>query len=249
MEPLMGAELPDEPNLVPVGGYVDKEHRRCPGRISNPSTQNAAERDRVLRRFADFVGLGRDLVTRAEGRIRVGQFVRELLRDEQKVVGRYDATIVTSDPFPDRDVFSGAHPTLTGFWPAFTMAVNQQLRSGIGVETDREYKLLEIDVFSARKNDEALHYIQMTEGAVDDFRYGLAMNPHMKAFITHGWYDLMTPYYLSDRLRNLMRLDPSVAERATVRHYGGGHMFYQWEESRKAFTAAIAEFMADAAGR
>jgi hypothetical protein len=39
MEPLMGAELPDEPNLVPVGGYVDKEHRTSPGRISNPSTQ------------------------------------------------------------------------------------------------------------------------------------------------------------------------------------------------------------------
>ncbi|HUA26985.1 MAG TPA: hypothetical protein VMA54_22835 [Steroidobacteraceae bacterium] len=207
-----------------------------------------AERDRVLGRFADLVGLGKDLVTRAEGRIRVGQFVRELLRDEQKVVGRYDATIATTDPFPDREVFSGADPTLTGFWPAFTMAVNQQLRSVIGVETDREYKLLEIDVFSAWKNDEALHYIQMTEGAVDDFRYGMAMNPHMKAFITHGWYDLMTPYYLSDRLRNLMRLEPGVAERVTVRHFGGGHMFYQWQESRKGFTAAIASFMADAMG-
>lgn len=36
---LMDADLPDEPNLVPVGGYVDKEHRPSPGRISNPGTQ------------------------------------------------------------------------------------------------------------------------------------------------------------------------------------------------------------------
>ncbi|HUA26984.1 MAG TPA: DPP IV N-terminal domain-containing protein [Steroidobacteraceae bacterium] len=33
---LMNAALPDEPNLVPVGGYVDKEQRPSPGRISNP---------------------------------------------------------------------------------------------------------------------------------------------------------------------------------------------------------------------
>ena len=150
------------------------------------------------------------------------------------------------DPFPDRDQFAGADPTLTGFWPTFTTAVNRLLRSEIGVETTREYKLLEFEVTATWKNDEALHYIQMTQGAVDDFRFGMAMNPHMKAFITHGWYDLMTPYYMSDRMRNLMRLDPSVAGRVTVRHFGGGHMFYQWEESRKAFTTAVAAFMADA---
>ena len=74
----------------------------------------------------------------------------------------------------------------------------------------------------------------------------MALNPHMKAFITHGQYDLVTPYYASDRLRNLMRLDPQMADRLTVQHYGGGHMFYAWETSRHAFTAAIAAFVADA---
>ena len=28
----------------------------------------------------------------------------------------------------------------------------------------------------------------------------------------------------------------------TVEHFGGGHMFYAWEDSRHAFTAAIAKF-------
>ena len=70
----------------------------------------------------------------------------------------------------------------------------------------------------------------------------MSLNPHMKAFITHGRYDLVTPYYASDRLRNLMRLDPAMAGRLTVRHFGGGHMFYAWEDSRKEFAAAIAEF-------
>jgi carboxypeptidase C (cathepsin A) len=214
--------------------------------LASGAAMPAAERDHVLGRFADLVGLELGCVTRAEGRVRVEQFARELLRSEGKVVGRYDGTVTTSDPFPDRDVFAGADPTLSGFWPTFTTAVNRLLRSELGVETDREYKLLELEVIMSWKNDESTYYIEMTQGAVDDFRFGMAMNPHMKAFITHGWYDLMTPYYSSDRMRNLMRLDQSVARRLTVRHFNGGHMFYQWEESRKAFTAAITSFMADA---
>jgi hypothetical protein len=34
--------------------------------------------------------------------------------------------------------------------------------------------------------------------------------------------------------------------RLTVQHFGGGHMFYAWETSRHAFTAAISEFVANA---
>ena len=216
--------------------------------LTRGASMAAEERNRVLKRYADLIGLDLAFVTRAEGRVRITQFARELLRDRQKVVGCYDATILATDPFPDRDVYGGADPTLTGITTAFTMAINRQLRTEIGLETDREYKLLNHEVIFAWKNDEAIHYIQMTQGAVDDFRYGMAMNPHMKAFITHGWYDLMTPYYASNRLRNLMRLDPSVAGRLTVRHFGGGHMFYTWRDSRKAFTAAIGKFMADAMG-
>lgn len=174
-------------------------------------------------------------------------FVRELLRDERKVLGLYDTTITATDPFPDRvGDLSWPDPTLAGISPAYTMAVNRMLRSEIGVETDREYELLSYEVNTAWKDDAKPHAFASPPGATDDFRYGMALNPHMKAFITHGQYDLVTPYYTSDRLRNLMRLDPQMADRLTVRHFGGGHMFYAWEASRKAFTQAIASFVADA---
>ena len=206
----------------------------------------AAERDRILARLADLVGLPPDTVTRAEGRITIRVFTRELLRDERKVLGLYDATITVTDPFPDREPFAGPDPTLSGISPAYTMAINRQLRSEIGVDTDREYTLLSYEVNEAWKNDAQQHFFVPPVGATDDFRYGMSLNPHMKAFITHGRYDLVTPYYASDRLRNLMRLDPEMANRLTVRHFGGGHMFYAWEESRREFTAAIATFVADA---
>jgi hypothetical protein len=37
-----------------------------------------------------------------------------------------------------------------------------------------------------------------------------------------------------------------MAGRLTVRHFGGGHMFYAWEKSRREFTVAMAAFVAEA---
>ena len=214
--------------------------------LTRGASMPADERDRILVRSADLVGLPLELVVRAEGRITIRTFSRELLRDERKVLGLYDTTITVTDPFPDRESFTGPDPTLSGSTPAYTMAVNRLLRSEIGVETDREYAVLSYEVNTAWKIDTEQHAFAPAPGATDDFRYGMSLNPHLKAFVTHGRYDLVTPYFSSDRLRNLMRLDPQMAGRLTVRHFGGGHMFYAWESSRREFTEAIAAFVADA---
>ncbi|MFL6004783.1 MAG: S10 family peptidase [Gaiellaceae bacterium] len=214
--------------------------------LTRGASMPAGEREGVLSRLADLTGLPVELVTRAEGRIPINVFARELLRDERKVLGLYDATITATDPFPDREPFGGPDPTLAGIGPAYTVAINRVLRSEIGVETDREYTLLNYEVNQEWKDDDKRHFFIPPVGATDDFRYGMALNPHVRAFITHGQFDLVTPYYASDRLRNLMRLEPTIADRVTVRHFGGGHMFYAWEASRRAFTAAISEFVAGA---
>jgi carboxypeptidase C (cathepsin A) len=214
--------------------------------LTRGASMPATERDQILGRLADLIGLPSEIVARAEGRITIGVFTRELLRDERKVLGMYDATITATDPFPDREPFAGPDPTLAGIGPAYTMAINRQLRTEIGVQTDREYTLLSDEVNEKWRNDAPQHFFIPPVGATDDFRYGMSLNPHMKAFITHGLYDLVTPYFASDRLRNLMRLDPEMTGRLTIRHFGGGHMFYAWEDSRREFTAAITAFVADA---
>ncbi|HEV8623067.1 MAG TPA: peptidase S10 [Acidimicrobiia bacterium] len=203
------------------------------------------ERSAILTRLSDLTGLPVEIVFRCEGRVPIDTFARELLRDERKIVGLYDSTITATDPFPDRPSGSGPDPTLAGITPAYTMGVNRLLRVELGVDTDREYTLLSMEVNHAWKNDADHHAFDASiPGATDDFRYGLALNPHLRAFITHGRHDLVTPFYTSDRLRNLMRLDPATAGRLTVRHFHGGHMFYAWEASRQQFTTAIAEFIA-----
>src|SRR5207237_250799 len=71
--------------------------------LTRGASMAAEERERVLTRLADLVGLPVEMVTRAEGRVPTRVFTRELLRDERKVLGLYDATITATDPFPDRE--------------------------------------------------------------------------------------------------------------------------------------------------
>jgi carboxypeptidase C (cathepsin A) len=235
---------------TPLDDVLADAERFATGEYATLLTRGAsmpwAEREPILRRLADLVGLAPELVIRAEGRVAMGTFTRELLRDERKVLGLYDTTVTATDPFPDREEFGGPDPTLAGVDPVYMMAINRHLRSDIGVETDREYLLLSEEANEKWRNDAPEHFFTPPVGATDDFRYGMTLNPYLRAFITHGRYDLVTPYHSTDRLRNLMRLDPDMADRLTVRHFHGGHMFYAWEESRREFTAAIRAFVAEA---
>jgi carboxypeptidase C (cathepsin A) len=214
--------------------------------LARGAAMPADQREAVLTRLADLIGIDRDVVERSDGRIGMFTFIREMMRSERKVLGLYGATVTAVDPFPDREPFPGPDPTLAGFGSAFTAAVNRMIRTEIGVESERDYRLLSYEVNTAWKIDGPRHALAGQVGATDDFRYGMSLNSHLKSFVTHGYYDLVTPCFGSDRLLNLMRLDPSVAARITTKHFGGGHMFYAWEDSRIAFRDAIAEFVADA---
>ena len=159
------------------------------------------------------------------------------------MLGLYDASVTAVDAFPDREPFPGPDPTLAGYGPAFTSAINRLIRSEIGVESERDYRLLSYEVNNAWKVESPLSTLVNHVGSTDDLRYGMSLNPSMRTIITHGHFDLITPYYSSARLVNLMRLDPSVAERISLSNYDGGHMFYSWQASRQGFRDAIASFV------
>jgi carboxypeptidase C (cathepsin A) len=193
------------------------------------------ELQRVFARAADFLGLPVDLVERAHGRVPFWRFNRELLKSEQKVLGYYDATITGIDPFPDRERQEGPDPTLAGIERMFAGGINHLLRSVIGIESERRYELLSLDVNRAWKLDEERHAFAGPLGAMDDLRFAMSMNPDMKVLICHGYYDMVTPYFSSERLAEQMKLLPEQRANLFIRHFSGGHMFYTWDDSRKAF--------------
>jgi len=189
----------------------------------------------ILSRAADFLGLEQDLVVRAGGRVPFWRFARELLKDERKVIGFYDAAITSIDPFPDREMHEAPDPTLAGLEHVFASGINQLLRTTMGLDTERRYELISMDVNKAWKRDDDAHAFDLNIGATDDLRFAMSMSPDMKVFITHGWFDMVTPYFSSKRLIEQMKLVPSQRAKLSFKSFHGGHMFYTWDASRKAF--------------
>lgn len=225
------AKAKEEIEAFATGAYatslVAGHHRNVPSHL------------KTWKKAADYLGLDADLVIKSEGRIRFWRFARELLKDQSKIIGFYDASIVAIDPYPDREMHQAPDPTLTGIERIFASGINHLLRTLIGVQTDRRYDLISEDVNKSWKRDEQQHVFDSNVGATDDLRYAMSMNPHMKVLITHGLYDMVTPYMAADRLSSQMRLLPEQEKKLFVKHFSGGHMFYTWEKSRQQFTAWV----------
>ncbi len=200
------------------------------------------EQAKVFARGADFLGLPAELVRLAHGRVPFWRFARELLKSEQKVVGFYDATITGIDPFPDRDYHQAPDPTLASIERVFASGINHVLRAEIGIDSERRYELLSLAVNRDWKRDEPSHALWAPAGATDDLRFAMSMNPDMKVLIAHGYYDMVTPYFSSERLVEQMKLLPQQREQLCIRHFGGGHMFYTWDDSRRAFRDWVRSF-------
>jgi carboxypeptidase C (cathepsin A) len=200
------------------------------------------DRTEITKRMAELTGLSESFIENAGGRITAPQFCRELLKDQKRVLGLYDASLSTADPFPDRANFEGPDPSLLSIDPLFTAAINQQLRSTLKVDSELDYRLLCMEVFEKWKHEAAEHVFKTAVGAMDDLRYGMSLNEHMKVFIAHGYFDLITPCYATGRQAELMKLTDDQAQNLTTKNYNGGHMFYSWDSSRVAFRDDAARF-------
>ncbi|NKB66365.1 MAG: peptidase S10 [Candidatus Latescibacteria bacterium] len=216
--------------------------------LGQGASMEEGRRQRIYRAMARFTGLDEGLLQRSNGRVYGHVFARQLLADQRRYCGLYDASLTAVDPFPDRLQYEGPDPTLMAIDRVFRAAINAHLRQGLGVETELDYELLSLKVNRAWKQKGDDYYIRQAVGAMDDLRYGMVLNPYMQVAISHGYYDLITPYFSTERLVGLMKLDDSQRDNLTVQHYQGGHMFYTWAESRRAFAQGMRRFYRRAVG-
>jgi carboxypeptidase C (cathepsin A) len=186
---------------------------------------------------ARLIGLPDDELHRAEGRIDMARFARELLRDERRVCGVHDACATLQDPYPDRSKQEGPDPALFAIDRVFAAAINSHLRETLAVDTQRHYRLINFDVNHAWKRERDRHGLDARLGATDDLRYGMALNPYMQVSIIHGVYDLVTPYLASRRLAQLMKLTEAQKQQIELTNIEGGHMFYLRGDAREQFAA------------
>jgi carboxypeptidase C (cathepsin A) len=182
-------------------------------------------------RVADMTGLSVDALAETHGFIR-DDYVKNLHTGDHKIASHYDATFLSDDPYPETPVARGPDPILDGVIRGYGGTFVGYARDELGFKTDMTYNLLASDISGRWDWEQG----QRQPSVADDLRVLLALTPSFRLLIAHGYSDMVTPYADSRYvLQHLPHFDGE--ERAELKLYRGGHMFYLDPASRKAFTA------------
>ena len=205
------------------------------------SSLPADTRADVARRLSRYTGLSESYLGRADLRVTIARFVKELLRDERRTVGRLDSrfTGVDRDAAGETFEYDPSYATIQG---PYTATFNQYVRQELGFESDLSYEIL-ANLFErwSYKTFEG-RYVNVT----DTLRKALNQNPYLKVFVGSGYYDLATPYFATEYTLNHLGLEPAGQKNVTTSFYEAGHMMYVHAESLGKLKADLARFVARA---
>ena len=192
--------------------------------------RDTAAIERMSARVAQLTGLDPALVRRLAGRIDTRTFIRERNRHAGRIASMYDATVTGIDPDPNASSSHYEDPVLSGMRAPLSTAMTDLYGRILNWRVEEPYQLLNGRVNSRWDWDGA----RSKHEIVGELRGVLANDARMRILVTHGASDLVTPYF-----ENQMILDqlPAFAspERLKLSVYGGGHMFYSRDASRRAF--------------
>jgi carboxypeptidase C (cathepsin A) len=201
----------------------------------------AERKQQVAAKLARYTGLSLDYVLRANLRVEINRFTKELLRSERKTVGRLDSRFTGSDldAVGENPEFDPAAVSLDG---PYTAAVNDYLRRELGYESDVVYeRLAKVFPWSAAGYEN--QYVDVAE----PLRQEMVKNPALRVLITSGVFDLATPYFDAVYTVDHMGLPPALKGHVQIMRYQSGHMIYIRRSEQSKLKSDIARFLREAA--
>jgi carboxypeptidase C (cathepsin A) len=204
--------------------------------LNDGDRMSPAERKTAVAKLSRLTGLSTEFIDRAELRVDLELFQRELLRDQNVVVGRLDSRLTG----PGQRAASEStefDPAMATIRPPYTAAWYQYVRTELGYESDEDYHILGGGVHGWDFGSDN-HYADVTES----LRLAFEKNPHMKLYIGAGFYDMATPYFAAWYTLDHMAL-PEAAKANIRRHtYEAGHMYYIHLDSLRTMKRDVASF-------
>lgn len=185
------------------------------------SRLSAESRLRILSQLQRFTGLSADYLERNDLRLNIYRFIKELLRDQRRTVGRLDSRFLGID----RDAVGAEadfDPSYINIQGAYTAALNDYVRRELRFESDLPYEILTGKVWPWNYEQFQNQYVDVAE----TLREALSRNQHLKVFVANGYYDLATPYFATEYTFNHLGLDPDLAGNISHSYYPAGHMMY-----------------------
>jgi carboxypeptidase C (cathepsin A) len=198
-----------------------------------------AQKKAIAAKLAAYTGLSSDFILRANNRIEIFRFTKELLRDERRTVGRLDSRFKGID----RDA-AGENPEFdpsynSAIYGPFTAVLHHYLRAELGYENDMPYEILTGKVHPWNWGSAERGFPSVAES----LREAMSKNHHLKVFVANGYYDLATPFFAAEYSISHMQLDPALRENISMEYYKAGHMMYVEQESLKKMTRDIQDFI------
>lgn len=196
----------------------------------------ADEAERVAGRLARYTGLPVEFVRRAHLRVSGALFQKELLREQGKTIGRFDARY-TGDDRTDVGAGPSYDPSYAAVQGAYTAAINVHVREALGYESDHHYEILtgRVHPWSFPASN---RYVNVGERLRD----AMVKNPGLHVLVASGYYDLATPYFAADHTVSHLGLDPERRARVKQTYYRAGHMMYLRRADLVQLKRDVAEF-------
>ena len=197
-----------------------------------------AERAQVMEKLTAYTGLSKLFIKNTNLRISQEDFVKELLRSENRWVGILDSRITggykVEDFMEDPSVFE-----VSG---SFIATWNDYVRRELMYKSDFSYKVL------SEKANEMWNWQSGTEGmgylnVATTLQKAMNENKSLKVFIASGFYDLDTSYFATKYTVNNLDLVRGLKGNITLAFYDAGHQMYTHLPSLKKLKSDVASFI------
>ncbi len=205
------------------------------------ATLPADRRAAIAQRLSALTGLSVEYIERTDLRIEIHRFVKELLRDQRRTVGRLDSRFqgIDRDAAGEQGEYD---PSLTMITGPYTAMFNDYVRRDLNFESDLPYEVLTGRVqpwsFAEHENE----FVNVAE----TMRKAMTMNPYLKVFVANGFYDLATPYFATQYTFSHLGIDADLSANVSQEFYEAGHMMYTHGPSLAKLKRDLDAFVASA---
>jgi len=188
----------------------------------------------------EFTGLSKMYLEQANLRINEMLFMKELLRDRGKSVGRLDSRYLGVDASNVEARFD-ADASGYAIDGAYTAAIQTYMASELKLIREEKYNILSGTVFS--KWDWLYEGSARSQGFLNTGQFlstAQRQNPSFRIFIANGYYDLATPFFATEYSFSRNGFDQSRIE---MKYYEAGHMMYIHHPSLKQLSKDMRDFL------